>query len=625
MHINDLLKISVERKASDLHLKVGAHPIIRVDGELTPLVDLKRLMQEDTIAMAFSIMSSRQKEKFKNNFEIDIAYSVPGLGRFRCNIFQQRGTVGMVCRVIPARILTVRDLLLPPVLEKICEEPRGLILVTGTTGSGKSTTLAAMIDYINSTRAEHIMTIEDPIEFLHRDKKSIINQREIGVDTRSFASAMRAALRQDPDVILVGEMRDFETIETALMAAETGHLVMWTLHTMDATETINRIISVFPPYQQKQIRLQLAAVIKAVCSMRLVPRADGKGRVPAVEVLVATAYIRECIEDKERTKEIHDAIKAGTSSTGCRPSTSRSCSLQDGPHHLEEAIRRSIEPERLRAQGAGHPVHVRHRERAHGRRPGEARCARLGGRGLALRLLATSRKGGRGEIPVSSEPWRLALPTAGPPDEVRETFLSFFEERGHTRVASSSLVPADDPTLLFTNAGMDQFKDVFLGRETRDYTRATSSQKCMRASGKHNDLENVGRTARHHTFFEMLGNFSFGDYFKREAIDYAWELVTARYGLDPSRLWATVFTRGRRGGRALGDATSRRSASSASARRTTSGRWATPARAARAPRSTSTTGEGQCPATRRRTAPAAAVWRSGTSSSCSSTATPRDR
>ena len=354
MHINDLLKIAVERKASDLHLKVGAHPILRVDGELIPLVDLKRLMQEDTIAMAFSIMSSRQKEKFKNNYEIDIAYSVPGLGRFRCNIFQQRGTVGLVCRVIPARILAIRELLLPPVIEKICEETRGLVLVTGTTGSGKSTTLAAMIDYINATRSEHIMTIEDPIEFLHRDKKSIVNQRELEVDTRSFAAAIRSALRQDPDVILVGEMRDFETVETALLSAETGHLVMSTLHTVDATETVNRIISVFPPHQQKQIRLQLAAVIKAVISMRLLPRSDGLGRVPAVEVMVATNYIRDCIENKEKTKYIHDAIKAGTSQYGMQTFDQSLYQLyKSGLITLEEAMRRSTNPNefRLRIQG----------------------------------------------------------------------------------------------------------------------------------------------------------------------------------------------------------------------------------------------------------------------------------
>ena len=316
MHINDLLKIAAERRASDLHIKVGSHPVIRVDGELVPLVELKRLMQEDTIAMAFSMMSSRQKEKFKNNYEIDFAYSVPGLGRFRCNIFQQRGTVGLVLRVIPVKIASIRELMLPAVLEKICEERRGLILCTGTTGSGKSTTLAAMIDYINAHRTEHIITVEDPIEFLHRDKKSIVNQREVEVDTKSFSQALRSALRQDPDVILVGEMRDFETIETAITAAETGHLVMSTLHTLDATETINRIISVFPPYQQKQVRLQLGSILRAVISQRLVPRADGRGRVPALEVLVSTARVRECIGDKDRTKEIPDAIAKGFTTYG---------------------------------------------------------------------------------------------------------------------------------------------------------------------------------------------------------------------------------------------------------------------------------------------------------------------
>src|SRR5262245_58168390 len=284
MNINDLLKIAVERKASDLHLKVGSHPVIRIDGDLTSLTDLKRLMQEDTIAMAFSIMNARQKQRFKEEFEIDIAYAVPGLGRFRCNIFQQRGTVGLVLRVIPARIQSIRELMLPPVLEKICEERRGLVLCTGTTGSGKSTTLASMVDYINGSRTEHVMTIEDPIEFLHRDKKSIVNQREIDVDTRAFSPALRSALRQDPDVILVGEMRDYETIETALLAAETGHLVFSTLHTLDATETINRIISVFPPHHQKQIRIQLGQVLKAVVSLRLPPRAAGTGRVPPAEV-----------------------------------------------------------------------------------------------------------------------------------------------------------------------------------------------------------------------------------------------------------------------------------------------------------------------------------------------------
>jgi twitching motility protein PilT len=354
VHINDILKVAAERKASDIHLKVGSHPVVRVDGELVPLVEMKRLMQEDTIAMAFSIMSSRQKEKFKNNFEIDIAYSVPGLGRFRCNIFQQRGTVGLVLRLIPARIQTCRELLLPSVIEKICEERRGLVLCTGTTGSGKSTTLASMIDYINSHRTEHIMTIEDPIEFLHRDKKSIVNQREVEVDTKGFGQALRSALRQDPDVILVGEMRDYETIETALTAAETGHLVFSTLHTLDATETINRVISVFPPHQQKQIRLQLAAVLKSVVSLRLIPRADGLGRVPAAEVLISTAYIRDCIENKEKTKLIRDAISQGTSQYGMQTFDQSIFSLyKTGLITLEEALRRCTNPDefKLKIQG----------------------------------------------------------------------------------------------------------------------------------------------------------------------------------------------------------------------------------------------------------------------------------
>ena len=354
MNINDLLKIAVERKASDLHLKVGSHPVIRVDVELIGLADLKRLLQEDTIAMAFSIMNARQKQRFKEEYELDIAYSVPGLGRFRCNVFQQRGAVGMVLRVIPARIQTMRELMLPPVLEKICEERRGLILCTGTTGSGKSTTLAAMLDSINAGRSEHIMTIEDPIEFLHRDKKSIVNQREIDVDTRAFSPALRAALRQDPDVILVGEMRDYETIETALLAAETGHLVFSTLHTLDATETINRIISVFPPHHQKQIRIQLSAVLKAVVSLRLLPRADGIGRVPAVEVMISTPYIRDCIENKEKTKFIREQIAGGTSQYGMQTFDQSLFQLyKGGLITLEEALRRASNPDefKLKIQG----------------------------------------------------------------------------------------------------------------------------------------------------------------------------------------------------------------------------------------------------------------------------------
>jgi twitching motility protein PilT len=354
MHINDLLKIATDRGASDLHLKVGSHPVLRIAGELIALVDLKRLMQEDTIAMAFSIMNNRQKQKFKDHLEIDIAYSVPGLGRFRCNIFQQRGTVGLVLRVIPVKILTVRELNLPIVLEKISSEQRGLVLCTGTTGSGKSTTLASMIDFVNAHRKAHIITIEDPIEFLHRDKKSLINQREVEVDTRSFSAALRSALREDPDVILVGEMRDYETIETAITAAETGHLVFSTLHTLDATETINRIISVFPPHQQKQIRLQLAQVLKAVISLRLLPRADGQGRIPAVEVLVSTALIRDYIINKEKTRLIPDAIAQGISQYGMQTfDQSLYALLKRGFISFEEAMLRATNPEefKLRLQG----------------------------------------------------------------------------------------------------------------------------------------------------------------------------------------------------------------------------------------------------------------------------------
>jgi twitching motility protein PilT len=279
---------------------------------------------------------------------------VPGLGRFRVNIFQQRGTIGIVLRVIPFGIQNFEQLTLPAVLEKIAAETRGLVLVTGTTGSGKSTTLAAMVDFINSKRTRHIITIEDPIEFLIRDKRSIVNQREVGADTLSFAAALKSALREDPDVILVGEMRDFETIETAITAAETGHLVMSTLHTMDATETINRIVSIFPPYQQKQVRLQLASILRAVISQRLIPRADGKGRVPALEILRNTTRIRELIIDKERTREIPDAISRGYTTYGMQTFDQSIMALYKKKLiTLEEALEQCSNPDdfKLRASG----------------------------------------------------------------------------------------------------------------------------------------------------------------------------------------------------------------------------------------------------------------------------------
>jgi len=346
MDVNELLKEAHGQGASDLHLKVGTHPILRINGELSPLSTENRLTQADTLKIAFAVMSPGQREIFKKRNDIDLAYSVPGLGRFRCNIFIQRGTVGLVFRVIPMRIPTIEELLLPDIIKKISMETRGLILVTGTTGSGKSTTLAAMIDHINLNKTDHIITIEDPIEYLHRDKRSIINQREIGSDTESFSKAMRAAMRQDPDVILVGEMRDFETIQTALTAAETGHLVLSTLHTSDAAETVNRIISVFPPYQHKQVRIQLASVLKGIISMRLVPKADGKGRVPAVEVLIATATIKDCILDADKTKSINDAIAQGMLHYGMQTFDQSLFNLfRSGLITYEEALRRATNPD----------------------------------------------------------------------------------------------------------------------------------------------------------------------------------------------------------------------------------------------------------------------------------------
>jgi len=354
MHVNDLLRVAVESGASDLHLKVGSYPMLRVRGQLVPALADKRLDHEEIVSIAATVLPTTLREKFKEQHEVDLAYSVAGLGRFRCNAFQQRGTIGMSFRVIPMKSVTINDLALPPVIRSIAAEERGLILVTGTTGSGKSTTLAAMIDEINSTRTAHIITIEDPIEHLHRDNKSIVNQREVGADTNSFSQALRSSLRQDPDVILVGEMRDFETIETALLAAETGHLVLSTLHTLDATETINRIVAVFPPHYQKQVRSQLASILRAVVSMRLMPRADGKGRVPAVEVLITTPFIRDCIMDKDKTHLIPGAIAQGTSQYGMQSFDQSIFSLfEQKLVSYEEAMRwaSNVDEFKLKVQG----------------------------------------------------------------------------------------------------------------------------------------------------------------------------------------------------------------------------------------------------------------------------------
>src|SRR4051812_24744539 len=381
MHVNDLLKIAVENGASDLHLKVGSYPMMRVRGTLRPAIEDKKLDHEDVVAMGAAVMSTTQRQKFKESQEVDLAYSVPGLGRFRCNIFQQRGTVGLVLRVIPMQIRTIDELGLPPILKTIAGEERGLVLVTGTTGSGKSTTLAGMIDFINKTRPAHVMTVEDPIEFLHRDNKSIVNQREVAVDTRSFAHALRSALRQDPDVILVGEMRDFETIETGLLASETGHLVFSTLHTLDATETISRIIAVFPPHQQKQIRLQLASVLRAVVSQRLLPKADGRGRAPAVEVMISTAFIRDCIVDKEKTHLIHGAISSGTSQYGMQTFDQSIFGLfQHGLVSYEEALRwaSNVDEFKLKVQGIASTSEMSRDEMAKGVLRGAPEITRFG-------------------------------------------------------------------------------------------------------------------------------------------------------------------------------------------------------------------------------------------------------
>ena len=352
--IDELLRVASAFGASDLHCKAGSQPFMRIGGELRAISTAPRLTQEDTLDMAFSMMSNRQKQRFKEVSEADIAYGVSGLGRFRANVFQQRGSVGMVLRVIPDRVRSITELGLPPVIERIAEEQRGLVLVTGTTGSGKSTTLAAMIDYMNANRGGHIITIEDPIEFLHRDKKSFVTQREVDVDTRSFAEALRGALRQDPDVILVGEMRDHETIETALTAAETGHLVLSTLHTLDATETIRRIVSSFPPHLQKSVRIQLAGILRAVISMRLVRASEGAGRVPAAEIMVSTGLIRDYIINEEKTSLIRDAIAAGTSQYGMQTFDQSLFSLhQSGLISMEEALRGASNPDEFRLRVSG--------------------------------------------------------------------------------------------------------------------------------------------------------------------------------------------------------------------------------------------------------------------------------
>jgi twitching motility protein PilT len=310
--VDAALMTVIETESSDLHLKVPSQPVVRRYGKLVPIEGSEPLRPEDTEATLFHMLTDEVKlEAFRTEREVDFSYSVPGVARFRVNAFVQRGSVSLVCRAIPFEIKTVDELLLPPVITEIADEERGLILLTGTTGSGKSTTLASMIDHINSSYAKHIVTIEDPVEFLHRDKTSIINQREVGEDTASFARALRRVLRQDPDVILVGEMRDEETVRTALSAAETGHLVLSTIHTVDAAESVNRIIDFFPQSEQRQARAMLAGTLKAVISQRLVPTPDRQGRVATCEILRMTGRVRDMIMNPEETGRLPEVIVEG--------------------------------------------------------------------------------------------------------------------------------------------------------------------------------------------------------------------------------------------------------------------------------------------------------------------------
>ncbi len=355
MTLKEILQLAMKKSASDVHLKAGIMPVIRRHGVLRPLAaNMSPLSGKEIESMALSMMDPRQKAHFLEFHEIDLGYGVSGLGRFRVNVFRQRGTVRMVIRNIPYVVPTYEELNLPEVVSRIAHNERGLILVTGVTGSGKSSTLAAIVDDINKRRNKHILTIEDPIEFLIRDKKSIITQRELGVDSTSYSRALRAALRQDPDIILIGEMRDRETIETALIAAETGHLVLSTLHTMDAQETINRILAAFEPHQQNQIRMQLASVLKAVISQRLARKIDKKGFIPAVEILINNARIKEMIESPEKTRLITSAIEESQVAWGMQSfDQSLMRLLQQGLIDLDEALNLSTHPEDFRIRVSG--------------------------------------------------------------------------------------------------------------------------------------------------------------------------------------------------------------------------------------------------------------------------------
>jgi twitching motility protein PilT len=347
LDLEELLRYAVSREASDIHLKVGSAPVVRIDGRLER-TDHPPITPAETERIAFAIMPKQRAEEFLSTCEADFAHSVAGLGRFRVNVMRQRGSVGLVMRRVQSAILSFEDLGLPPAVRRLAENPRGLVLVTGPTGSGKTTTLAAMIDHINETMSRHIVTIEDPIEVLHGDKQSVVNQREIGTDTADFHSALKRVLRQDPDVILIGEMRDPETVKTALSAAETGHLVFSTLHTISATETINRIIDFFPPHEQRQVRMAVAGALRGIVSQRLVECRDGAGRVPAVEVLVATGRVFDKIVNADETHEIDEIISDGEY-YGMQSFDQALLALyQRGAIDLREALAASSRPHDLR-------------------------------------------------------------------------------------------------------------------------------------------------------------------------------------------------------------------------------------------------------------------------------------
>jgi len=349
--VDNLLKIAIERNASDLHITAGLPPMLRIDGRLIP-TEFPRLKPEDTRRLIYAILNDKQREKFERELELDTSYGIPGYGRFRLNVFKQRGAVAAAFRTIPNIIKSPEELGLPQIVYELTKKRAGLILVTGPTGVGKSTTLSAMVDIINSTRTDHILTIEDPIEFIHTHKKSMINQRELGMDTQSFANALKSALREDPDVILVGEMRDLETISGALTAAETGHLILSTLHTTDAPQTVDRIIDVFPPHQQQQIRIQLASVLEAVICQQLIPSASGQGRHLACEILIGTSAVKNII----REGKVHQlkAIMQTSRQYGMQTMDQAIFDLyKENKISAEEAISRSTNPQEMKARIGG--------------------------------------------------------------------------------------------------------------------------------------------------------------------------------------------------------------------------------------------------------------------------------